>query len=98
LVHVSELANEGDDWQSHYEAGKRIRAEITHINSHDRRISLSEKGALERGDGEDVRTPPRRASSPASSLGDVMGDIGKKLRKSAASEDEAEAEAEAEEG
>jgi small subunit ribosomal protein S1 len=88
LVHVSELAAEGDDWQSQYEPGKKIKAEITHINSHDRRISLSEKGAMERGSG-DAGEAMRRQGDATARLGDVMGDLGKKLRE-AAKKDETE--------
>jgi small subunit ribosomal protein S1 len=79
LIHVSELAVDGDDWQAQYEPGKKVKAEITHINSHDRRISLSEKGASERGEG-DAGEAMRRQGDANARLGDVMGDLGKKLR------------------
>jgi small subunit ribosomal protein S1 len=79
LVHVSELNVEGDDWQEKYPEGQKIRAEVIHIDSHDRKISLSQKGAEERaaGDVEDYR---RRQGDPGARLGDVMGDLGRKLR------------------
>jgi small subunit ribosomal protein S1 len=82
LVHVSELAASGDDWQSQYPAGKRVSSEITHIDSHDRRISLSERGAQERS--TEAGGAPRKQSSPQARLGDVMGDLGKKLREATA--------------
>lgn len=79
LVHVSELAYDGDDWQAQYGENKKIRAEVIHVDIHDHKISLSEKGATERasGDGEDYR---RRSNDPGARLGDVMGDLSKKLR------------------
>jgi small subunit ribosomal protein S1 len=79
LVHVSELATESDDWQAQYPAGRKINAEITHVNSHDRRISLSERMASERahGDPEGYAASQRESSAR---LGDVMGDLGRKLR------------------
>jgi small subunit ribosomal protein S1 len=82
LVHVSELAAEGDDWRAQYDSGKKIVAEITHIDAHDRRISLSERMAAERtgGDAEYVRDQP----TPAARLGDVMGALGAKLREAGA--------------
>src|SRR5262245_24853643 len=39
LVHISELLHEGDDWQTHYPENKALRAEVIHIDSHDRKIS-----------------------------------------------------------
>ncbi len=86
LVHMSELLHEGDEWQTHYKAGEKIKAEITHINSHDRRISLSEKGAVERTDDPGA---PRRATGDSNTrFGDVMGDLGKRLREAADTKDE----------
>jgi len=79
LVHVSELSNDGADWQANYEEGKKIRAEIIHIDAHDRKISLSERGAEERASG-DVADYRRRQSDPGARLGDVMGDLGRRLR------------------
>ena len=79
LVHVSELNADGDNWQETYVEGKKIRAEVRNIDAHERKISLSERGADERaaGDVDDYR---RRASDPGARLGDVMGDLGRKLR------------------
>ncbi len=86
LVHISELAHgESGDWQKEYAPGedgvpKKIRCEILHIDAHDRKMSLSEKGATERaaGDVEDYR---RRSGEAGARLGDVMGDVAKKLKK-----------------
>ena len=79
LVHVSELKDDSENWQNNYADGLKIRAEIIHIDAHDRKISLSERGAENRaaGDVEDYR---RRASDPGARLGDVMGDLGKKFK------------------
>ncbi len=79
LVHVSELKAEDDNWQDAYPEGTKIRAEIIHIDAHDRKISLSERGAEERaaGDSADYR---RRQSDPGARLGDVMGDLSRRLR------------------
>jgi small subunit ribosomal protein S1 len=79
LVHVSELADDSDNWANNYPEGKRVRAEVIHIDSHDRKISLSERGASERaaGDVDDYR---RRQGDPGARLGDLMGDLSRKLR------------------
>ncbi len=84
LVHVSELASaDGDDWMEQYPIGKKVKTEITHINTHDRKISLSERGASERGDG-DVEGYMERQGESTARLGDVMGDLGRKLREAEA--------------
>jgi small subunit ribosomal protein S1 len=78
LVHVSELAVEGDDWQEQYPAGKMVKAQVIHIDNHDRKISLSERGADEASEGKPEKARPPQTSS-AARLGDVMGDLGRKL-------------------
>ncbi|MEZ4319103.1 MAG: 30S ribosomal protein S1 [Myxococcota bacterium] len=78
LVHLSELAHEGDDWQSQYPDNKAIRAEVIHIDSHDRKISLSERGALERSEG-DVDGYMQNQGDAGARLGDVMGDLSAKF-------------------
>ena len=40
LVHLSELAHEGEEWHVNYEMGQKVQAEVIHIDSHDRKISL----------------------------------------------------------
>ncbi len=85
LVHLSELASSEDGWQDKYPEGHKIKAEIIHIDSHDRKISLSERGALERAAG-DVDGYMQRQGEAGARLGDVMGDLGKKLRGSKAAE------------
>jgi len=79
LVHLSELLVDADDWQEQYPEGKVVKAEIIHIDSHDRKISLSERGAVERaaGDPEDFK---KSQSGAATRLGDVMGDLSRKLK------------------
>jgi small subunit ribosomal protein S1 len=79
LVHLSELAHEGDNWQGDYPVEKRVRAEVIHIDSHDRKISLSERGAVERAAGDTEGYMARQSASGAR-LGDVMGNLGAKLR------------------
>ncbi|MFT6161760.1 MAG: small subunit ribosomal protein S1 [Myxococcota bacterium] len=79
LVHLSELASESDDWTEQYVEGKKIRAEVIHIDSHDRKISLSERGALERTEG-DTEGFMQKQNDAGARLGDLMGDLGAKLR------------------
>jgi small subunit ribosomal protein S1 len=79
LVHLSELASEGGDWQSNYPDGKKVKAEIIHIDSHDRKISLSERGAVERSAG-DIEGYMQNQSDASARLGDVMGDLSRKLK------------------
>jgi len=79
LVHLSELANEGDDWQTHYPDGKVVKAEIIHVDSHDRKVSLSERGAVERSAG-DIEGYMEKQSESGARLGDVMGDLSRKLK------------------
>jgi small subunit ribosomal protein S1 len=79
LVHLSELANEGDDWQTHYPDGKVVKAEIIHVDSHDRKVSLSERGAVERSAG-DIEGYMEKQSDSGARLGDVMGDLSRKLK------------------
>ena len=81
LVHISELAveDDGTDWSETYPEGKIIKAEVIHIDSHDRKISLSERGALERSEG-DVEGFMEKQGDAGARLGDVMGDLGAKLR------------------
>ena len=74
LVHLSELAHDHDEWHTHYPENKRIRAEVVHIDPELRRISLSERGALERAEG-DVEGYMQRQGDAGARLGDVMGDL-----------------------
>lgn len=77
LVHVSELGAQGEGWREAYPEGKKITATITHIDPYDRRISLSEDADGEATPGE---RPPRPQGDGRASLGDIMGDLGRKLR------------------
>lgn len=77
LIHLSELAS-GGALDEAYPAGKVVKAEIIHIDAHDRKISLSERGA-----DTDVDEVPSLSNQPMDSgtrLGDVMGDLSRKLR------------------
>ncbi|TNE87788.1 MAG: 30S ribosomal protein S1 [Deltaproteobacteria bacterium] len=78
LVHISELLEEGDNWQENYPDGKTVKAEILSINLYDRKISLSERNAVERSAG-DVENYMANQSDSGARLGDVMGDLGRKL-------------------
>ena len=78
-MHLSELAYDAEDWPEHYPEGKVIKSEVIHIDSHDRKISLSERSALERGSG-DLERVMRDQGDAGARLGDVMGDLGRKLR------------------
>ncbi len=80
LVHHSELINGGSDWQSRYEEGQELNAEIINIDAHDRKVSLSEKSATERAQGGDVREILRRQGDSSARLGDIMGDLSKRMR------------------
>ena len=79
LVHISELLADGEAWTENYPVGKTVKAEIIHIDSHERKISLSERGAEERSAG-DVENYMQSQSDSSARLGDVMGDLGRKLR------------------
>ena len=79
LVHLSEMAYDADDWQSQYPEGKVIKSEIIHIDSHDRKISLSERGAVERSAG-DIEGYMSQQGEASARLGDVMGDLSRKLQ------------------
>ncbi|MCB9687022.1 MAG: 30S ribosomal protein S1 [Alphaproteobacteria bacterium] len=84
LVHLSELATDGDNWQETYPDGRKVKAEIIHIDSHDRKISLSERGAQERSAG-DIEGYMNTQSDASARLGDVMGDLSRKLKNKAES-------------
>jgi predicted RNA-binding protein with RPS1 domain len=77
-VHVSELSHEGDDWQELYPVGRKIKAQIIHLDNHDRKVSLSERGADEVVEGKPGK-PVKPQQSSSARLGDVMGDLGRKL-------------------
>jgi len=79
LVHLSELATQGENWQENYPEGKKIKSEVIHIDSHDRKISLSERGAIERSAG-DIENYMQNQSDASARLGDVMGDLSRKLK------------------
>ena len=80
LVHMSELLHE-EEWADRYPIGAEINVEIRRIDPHDRKISLSEKGATERGsdEGGSVEDYMARQGESSARLGDVMGDLSKKL-------------------
>jgi small subunit ribosomal protein S1 len=79
LVHMSELNHE-DDWDTHYPLNNELNVEIRRIDPHDRKISLSEKGAAERGtDPASVEEYMARQGEASARLGDVLGDLSRKL-------------------
>ena len=79
LVHMSELLHE-EEWENHYQLSQEISVEIRRIDPHDRKISLSEKDAVERGDSQtSVEEYMARQGESSARLGDVLGDLSKKL-------------------
>ncbi|MEC8425491.1 MAG: S1 RNA-binding domain-containing protein, partial [Myxococcota bacterium] len=80
LVHMSELGNATGDWLEAYPEGQELTVEIRRIDQHDRKISLSEKGAVDRAEGgEAVQEYIAKQGDSGARLGDVMGDLGRKL-------------------
>jgi len=80
LVHMSELAREGD-WSEVYADGTEVLVEIRRMDQHDRKISLSEKGASERGESENsIQEYMAHQGDATARLGDVMGALSQKLR------------------
>ncbi len=80
LVHMSELAQPEADWDESYADGTELNVEIRRIDQHDRKISLSEKGATERtGDEGSIQDYMAQQGDSSARLGDVFGDIGSKL-------------------
>jgi small subunit ribosomal protein S1 len=85
LVHMSELMLGDGDWLETYPEGKEMMVEIRRIDQHDRKISLSEKGATERTEGtEQVQEYMAKQGDSSARLGDVMGDLGRKLAEAGA--------------
>ena len=79
LVHMSELLHE-EEWEANYQLGVEISVEIRRIDPHDRKISLSEKDAVERGDNQtSVEEYMARQGESSARLGDVLGDLSKKI-------------------
>ena len=79
LVHMSELAHE-DDWEANYPDGKELTVEIRRVDPHDRKLSLSEKGAEGQEAGDDAAGDfIARQGDGSARLGDVLGDLSKKL-------------------
>ena len=100
LVHMSEMVEGGGaegDWMDSYPDGKEVTVEIRRMDAHDRKISLSEKGASERGETGNVSDYMASQGDGSARLGDVMGDLGRKLAatEEAPTEEEAAVEAEA---
>jgi small subunit ribosomal protein S1 len=82
LIHVSELIHSEGEWGEQYPNGKQILVEIIHIDSHERKISLSEKGAEERGGESGSADNYMKSQSTGSArLGDIMGDLSEKIAK-----------------
>ena len=80
LVHMSELVQAEGDWNANYPDGKELIVEVRRIDQHDHKISLSERGASERGETEgSVQAYMANQGDGSSRLGDVMGDLGRKL-------------------
>jgi len=80
LVHHSELLNGGPEWQANYTEGQELNAEIINVDAHDRKVSLSEKSAADRAKGGDVREILKRQGDSSARLGDIMGDLSRRMR------------------
>ena len=81
LVHMSEMTQGDGEWEELYTMGKAVSVEIRRIDQHDRRISLSERGAVERGETEgSVQEYMAQQGDSSARLGDVFGELGVKLR------------------
>ncbi len=84
LVHVSELSNSDGDWQETYKVGTKLAISILNIDSHDRKISLSQAGADEQvTEGTEVRDVKdfiAKQGQPGASLGDLMGHLDLKMQ------------------
>ena len=80
LVHMSELLHGDEDWNEKYADGTATMVEIRRIDQHDRKISLSEKGAEERSDQDgSIQEYVARQGESTARLGDVLGDLSRKL-------------------
>ncbi|MCK6507970.1 30S ribosomal protein S1 [Myxococcota bacterium] len=80
LVHMSELVSGDEDWNEKYADGTAVMVEIRRIDQHDRKISLSEKGAEERSDQDgSIQEYVARQGESTARLGDVLGDLSRKL-------------------
>ena len=72
LIHTTELAN-GENLKENYPVGEEVRVEIRRIDPYDRRISLSENGAVEsEGSSSDFVADDTSASK---SLSEVFGSL-----------------------
>jgi small subunit ribosomal protein S1 len=92
LVHMSELISAEGDWEELYADGKAINVEVRRIDPHDRKLSLSEKGADgQEGSADTVDDFIARQGESSARLGDVLGDLSKKLAISDSSDEDASA-------
>jgi small subunit ribosomal protein S1 len=96
LIHISELKAGEHGWEDAYKPGQKISAIILSIDSHERKVSLSEKSAEEGGDEGPTYVPPTATETNAS-LGDLMGDIASQMSGAAPAEEAAVEAAPAEE-
>jgi small subunit ribosomal protein S1 len=79
LVHSTEL-HSPENWEEAYPINSEIVVEIRRIDGHERRISLSEKGAAERDtSGQSVEDFIASQGDVTASLGDVFGDLSEKI-------------------
>jgi small subunit ribosomal protein S1 len=79
LVHSTELKNEGD-WKELYPIESEVLIEIRRIDSHERKISLSEKGATDNeSQGRKVDDFIASQGDTSASLGDVFGELSSKI-------------------
>jgi small subunit ribosomal protein S1 len=78
LIHISELKAGEHGWEDAYKPGQQISAIILSIDSHERKVSLSEKSADDSSDDGPTYVPPTATETNAS-LGDLMGDIASQM-------------------
>jgi small subunit ribosomal protein S1 len=80
LVHSTELTAE-TNWEEAYPMGEEISVEIRSIDSHKKKISLSERGANERAgaEGRTVDEFIATQSESSASLGDVLADLSERI-------------------
>jgi small subunit ribosomal protein S1 len=81
LVHSTELIT-SEGWAESYPISSEIYVEIRRIDGHDRRISLSEKGASDRESfSENVDEYIASQGDSAATVGDVFGDLSERMSK-----------------
>ena len=80
LVHSTELQSQESEWKNVYPLESDIYVEVRRIDSHTRKISLSEKGVADRQtSGRTVDEFIASQNDTSASLGDVFGKLTDKI-------------------